>query len=116
MLRMARPIGRRGPWVAMLVRVAIGLSVSDAAAAYLPQQNAKTLKVLAACLEAVPRSSPLTGATQGEKEWILQYVRPQYQNKSVKEAIELLRKDFASGEETLRQDVASAEEAKAILK
>jgi hypothetical protein len=42
--------------------------------------------------------------------------RPRYENKSVNEAIEQLRKDFASLEEIVRKEVGSAEEARALLK
>src|SRR5439155_946140 len=64
------------------------------------------LNELQPCVEPLPKGSRLGGSVQGEREFLLQYVRPQYENKSAKEALGLLRKD----------EVSSDEEAKAILK
>ncbi len=98
-LRMARHISRRGPWMATIVQLAIELSVIDVAAAHLPQQNAKTVRALAASLEALPKSCSLSESTRGEKEFLLQSIRPQYENKNSQEALKLLRKPYEFTEE-----------------
>src|SRR5438445_3667421 len=104
-IKMGRDVGRRGPYIASLVGFAIEHSVIGVAATYLPQQNAKTLNGLQPCVEPLPKGSRLGGAVQGEREYLLQYVRPQYENKSAKEALGLLK-----------DELTSDEEAKAILK
>jgi hypothetical protein len=115
-VKMARHIGKRGPLMATVIQFAIEHSAIDVAAAYLPQQNARTRKALAACLEPLPKSSVLSAAMQGEKEFVLQYVRPQYQNKSSKEAFECLRKDeFFAGAEVTAIVKASRGDVKGLL-
>src|SRR5207245_7712280 len=85
-VKMGRHLCKKGPFIATLVQLAIENSAIDVAAAYLPQQNAETLKAVARSLEALPKAPPLGEAIQGEKDFLLQYIRPQYQGKSSKEA------------------------------
>jgi hypothetical protein len=66
-VKMGRHIGKRGPWLATIVQLAIENSVIDVAAAHLPQQHANTVKALAEALEALPKSCPLSESTRGER-------------------------------------------------
>jgi hypothetical protein len=115
-VKMGRHIGRQGPWIATLYQFSIEHSAVDVAAAQLPQQNAKTVKALAACLEALPRGGTLRESTQGEKEFLLQYIRPKFQNKSSKEAFELLPKEsYFTEEEVAATMKATHGDIKALL-
>src|SRR6266849_4320626 len=93
-IKIGRHIGRRGPWMATILQFSIENLAIDVAAAHLPQQNEKALKALAVRLQTLPKSSTLNEAMQGEKEFLLQSIRQNYQNKTSKEAFELLRKDL----------------------
>jgi hypothetical protein len=109
-VKMGRHVGRRGPFMATLVQFAIENSAIDVAAAYLPRRNAEMLKAIAARVKAWMQTSPLSEAMQGEKAFLLQYMRPRFLNKSSKEAFELVR-----GPEPLRTQ-ESEEEVRAIIK
>jgi hypothetical protein len=98
-VRMARHVGKNGPYMATLVQLAIENSVIYVVAAYLPQQNAKTAKSLGAFLDALPKHRPLNGGLKGEKRFILQSFCTQLQNKSSDEAFDLLRKGGYSDED-----------------
>jgi hypothetical protein len=109
-VKMARHIGARGAFFPRVVQAAIENTAIDVAAAYLLQQNAAVLKVIAADLDAWRNADPLSEAMQGEKAFLLEYERPRYLGKTPQEALELLR-----GPELARTK-DSEDEANAIMK
>ena len=109
-VKTARHIGSRGAFMPTVVQIAMENSAIDVTAAYLPQQNAGVLKTIAVDVEAWRHTLPLSKAMQGEKAFLLQYMRPRLLNKSSNEAFELLH-----GPESLRTP-ESEKEVRAIVK
>jgi hypothetical protein len=114
-IKMGRHFGRRGPFIARLVQIAIENSALDVAAAYLPQQKGKNLKALAGRFDSLRKTGPLSEAMQEEKAFLLQYSRPKYEGKNWKEVLALLRKEQEIGA-MLGKGQESEDEFKAIVK
>jgi hypothetical protein len=115
-ITLARHLGKDGPYVSRLVQVTLEATAVDFAAVALPRQEAKTVKAVSGWLDRLPKAAPLSETVRGEKQFLLKWVRPQFENKSVDEIVESWRKIGGSDEEAEAIRKAVGKDPKGYLK
>jgi len=115
-LVMSRHIGKDGPFMSQLVQFAVEQGAVDVAATHLPQQNAKTLKILRERLDALPKASTLKDGILQEKEFVRHWYRPEIEKLGTKVTYDGLRKIGHTEEEAKAILKAAGEDVKDVLK
>src|SRR5439155_13436010 len=112
---MARHLGQNGTMMECLVQFAFEIKAIEVAAAYLPRQNAATIRDLAARLDRLPAPTTLQETMRHEKEFLLRWMRPRLEKKDRESAYQELRESLT--EEQAQALVKSAGgEVAALLK
>jgi hypothetical protein len=112
---MARHIGRNGPFMERILQFAFEISAIKVASAYLPRQNAETVRDLAAQLDRLPDPGTLQETMRHEKEFLLGWYRPPSEKIDRDKAYKLLRETLTE-EQTQAVVKAAGSEVAALLK